>query len=94
MQDVSVRALVVGVGNYTVPNLRLANPTEDARAIAETLERQNASVTLLLDPTRAQLRDALEAFSTPQVQQVRRARRVTGLHSLAHTAKQTAVSAR
>ena len=66
-----MRALVVGVGEYTAPGLRLENPPEDARAIAETLKRLGASVTLLLDPSRSQLRDALEAFSTPQVPQAR-----------------------
>jgi hypothetical protein len=69
---VSVRALVVGVGNYTAPGLLLENPPADARAVAATLQRLGASVTLLVDPTRSQLRDALETFSAPQVQQVRR----------------------
>jgi hypothetical protein len=54
----------------------LENPPADARAIAETLQRLGASVTLLVDPTRSQLRDALEDFSTPQVQQVCRAPRL------------------
>lgn len=66
-----MRALVVGVGNYTAPGLHLDNPPEDARAVAETLQRLGATVTLLLDPTRLQLREALEQFSTPQVPQAR-----------------------
>lgn len=56
-----VHALVIG--NAAYPGARLANPRNDAQAVAERFRRFGFKVTLLQDATRKQLVDALAAFS-------------------------------
>ena len=62
---VHVRALVVGAGGYSDKELRLANSTKDAQALAQALRAAGAEVLLVEDPTRAQLTEALRAFTDP-----------------------------
>jgi caspase domain-containing protein len=56
-------ALVIGVGAYAhFP--RLSNPVDDARGIAKSLhEVYGFKVTLLENPTRAQIFDSIDDFS-------------------------------
>jgi hypothetical protein len=51
-------ALVIGVGRYGMLG-NLANPTQDARALATALRRLGFDVELLLDPDQRQMRQAI-----------------------------------
>ena len=53
-------ALVIGNSNYVTPGWQLANPENDARRIASTLEEVGFDTTLLIDGTRVTM---LEAFA-------------------------------
>lgn len=56
-------ALVIGVSKYSNPDIpSLANPASDARMIAETLTSAGFQVDLKVDPTRAQVLDAMAKF--------------------------------
>src|SRR5215471_429915 len=60
-QDQSRVALVIGNGAYRTVG-RLANPANDARAMAEILRRLRFDVVPLIDGDRAGMRQALIAF--------------------------------
>jgi TPR repeat protein len=53
-------ALVIGNGGYRTAPLK--NPVNDARAVAEALQKSGFNVTRLEDATRAQMREAIRAF--------------------------------
>ena len=63
---VHVRALVVGIGDYASPDLKLQNPLKDARAVAESLRAAGAEVLLVLEPTRDEMMSALRQFTDPK----------------------------
>src|SRR5436190_509372 len=55
-------ALVVGVSTYTGGWPSLPGVKEDVRAVQETLQTQGFQVTMVLDPTKAQLEEAFAKF--------------------------------
>jgi len=55
-------ALVIGVGKYTDGWRELPGTERDAEAVSAVLRRQGFEVTVALNPTSAQLNDALSAF--------------------------------
>jgi uncharacterized caspase-like protein len=60
-----VRALVIGCSAYSDAGLHLTNPTRDATSVASALRAAGADVTVLLDPSRADIFAALEQFTDP-----------------------------
>ena len=56
-------ALVIGNANYTKVG-PLANPVNDARAVADALRRLGFAVVLGLDTRKTEMEDAIRAFST------------------------------
>jgi hypothetical protein len=61
-RPINRHALVIGVAAY--PSDPLANSVEDARRIAGPLERRGFTVTLVIDPDRDAMGEALTAFHT------------------------------
>ena len=56
-------ALVVGNGGYDPANItRLANPVNDARLMARTLEKVGFKVSLVTDADREAMNEAIEEF--------------------------------
>jgi uncharacterized caspase-like protein/tetratricopeptide (TPR) repeat protein len=55
-------ALVIGNGAYQSAGARLANPPNDAEAIAAELDKLGFKVTRLIDKTRAEMADAIGTF--------------------------------
>lgn len=55
-------ALVIGVSDYTNGWPKLPNAAGDAREVAKELESKNFKVTLVLDPTKAELEQKLNDF--------------------------------
>jgi hypothetical protein len=65
MPPAAIRALVVGVGQYTSPFEPLPNPPNDARAVAALLAAEGADCRLLLNPTQEQLQKGLRDLGSP-----------------------------
>ena len=60
-----VRAIIIGCSNYKDAGLRLSHPTRDATGFASALRAAGADVTVLLDPSRADIYAALEQVTDP-----------------------------
>lgn len=57
-------ALVIGNSNYDIPQLRLDNPVNDARAMAATLESLGFKVTRVENANLTMMRDAVDHFKS------------------------------